>query len=347
MTHITYIVYFDIGSTRSYTTHRTRTPRASTCKPNKPVTISGTLGIRRPPLLACGAIPSTSLRSKWPPSRASTRLKCATKPWRVSWVMVLQSIWAILIRWETRARREMPCTMAISSSMSKRQCNARHTSNSSDATEPPTIRSTHLADQSLSVRRQKESTCSTLCLGIMMAMWCPKKRLSSARIWIRECKTILRILARVFSPRASLLTTAWSKKSTIKTPNPTGNSSVLRICTTLRSAEKVRAVPSCPASSNCTTTDSKKVSQSALTQLSQWSDESLTSYRRSSMKSRDASKSSAPKSTKSRAICRSIRHPWPQGATEDLGREIRDSEGTCCSATDSLSKEDWPKWWII
>ena len=211
------------GSTRSYTMRRTKMLHVSTCKRSRLAIISGTLVIRHRRRLACAVTLNTNLRLKWHHSLGSIRPKWHIKQWRALWAMVQLSTWETLTPWEIKDRLAMPSTMARSSSMSRRQCNARHISNSSDEMALRTIPSIHLAGQSLSAKRQTEIICLIQSLGIMMVKLCPKKLWFSAKIWIKECKTTRRILARVFSRQANWPTTATLTQCTSRTRSRRGN----------------------------------------------------------------------------------------------------------------------------
>ena len=201
--------------------------------------------------------------------------------------------------------------------MRARLCNARPTSSSWEGTAHLTIPSTLSAALNSFARRQSGTIYSIQCLGITMAMSFPKRPSFSERTWISEFKTTPRTSARAYFRRASYPAKSSSGSSTHWMLKGSRWSRVVRqfrSCTTLRWADIKAPV-------------NRLNNPSALTRPNPLCAKSLIGSPNNSMKSRDASKNSAPRSTKSRATCRSTRHLWRQVADEIAAIEANSTRG--------------------
>ena len=150
-----------------------------------------------------------------------------------------------------------------------------------------------------------------------MAKSFPKTPSFSERTWIKECKTIPRTSVRVFFRQESYPATSLSRSSTHWTPKGDRWSRVVRqfqSYITPRWAD-IKALVKALGS------------PSALIQPDQLCAKSSIGSPNNSMKSRGASKNSAPRSTKSRATCRSARHLWRQVADERAPKEANPTRG--------------------
>ena len=150
-----------------------------------------------------------------------------------------------------------------------------------------------------------------------MAKSFPKRPSFSERTWIKECKTTPRTSVRVYFRQESYPAISLSRSSTHWTPK--GD----------RWSRVVRQFQSCitPRWTGTKAPVNALSNPSALTQPSQLCAKSSIGSPDNSMKSRDASKNSALRSTKSRATCRSARHLWRQVADECAAIEANSTRG--------------------